>query len=105
MTIPDGAGVKVTRKEFPPEVLEDYDAFVRNATWYDRNLPTLRRTHPDRLVAVHNGGVIAVSETLDGLLNALNGMDVPNLRQVFIRYVWSADTIVIPRFLFGRSQG
>jgi len=95
MTIPDGAGVKVTRKEFPPEVLEDFREMESNGRWFEENRDTLQREHPNRLVAVNRGSVIASSDSLDGLLSQLRAPGIPRLTQVLIRFVPDADTILI----------
>ena len=95
MAIPDGAGVKVTRKELPPEVLEDFREMESNGRWFEENRPLIQREHPDKLVAVHRDSVIASADSLDALMSKLRGPGTPRLTQVLIRFVPDADTIMI----------
>lgn len=95
MAIPDGAGMKVTRKELPPEVLEDFREMESNGRWFEENRPLIQREHPDKLVAVHRGSVIASADSLEELIAGLKGPGAPRLTQVLIRFVPDADTIMI----------
>jgi hypothetical protein len=95
MTIPDGTGVRVSHKEFPPEVLEDFREMDDNGRWFEENHDALQREHPNRLVAVHRRRVISSAESLDVLLSELRGNDMPRLTQVLIRFVPDGDTILI----------
>jgi len=95
MVTENGAGMKSRRIEFSPEVLEDFAEMQRNGLWYNENHAILQKEYPNRLVAVHNGRVLASAETLDGLIAQLRKANAPRLTQVLIRYVPDEKTILI----------
>ena len=95
MVSENGAGMKSRRIEFSPEVLEDFAEMQRNGLWFNENHTILQREYPNKLVAIHNGSVLAAAETLDGLIAKLKKTDAPPLTRVLIRYLPDEKTILI----------
>jgi len=95
MVCENGAGMKSRRIEFSPEVLEDFAEMQRNGLWFNENHAILQREYPNKLVAIHDGSVLASAETLDCLIAQLQKAFAPHLTRVMISYVWDESTIVI----------
>ena len=68
------------------QVLEDLDSIRRSHKAFSGLHCQLSREHPNQWVAFHNGKMAALGETLDGVLEAADGKEIPRGKMV-IKYL------------------
>ncbi len=71
----------------PGEAVEELDQIKRSAEVLSSDHPRLIDEYPQRWVALHDGVVIADSDSLDQLLQRVDEIDPANRGRILVRFI------------------